>query len=61
MQPGRPLPQVYGYNIPANMYAAASLDRALWLNQRLWGCPSIQQQATKLAGDIRTGGLKNAK
>jgi meiotically up-regulated gene 157 (Mug157) protein len=47
--------QTYGYNIPVNMYAAASLEHALWLNERLWRSPRIAKQAAQLAADIHQG------
>lgn len=49
--------QTYSYNIPVNMYAAASLENALLLNERIWNCPKIARQAATLAADIRKGRL----
>jgi meiotically up-regulated gene 157 (Mug157) protein len=50
----RPL-QTYGYNIPANMYAAAALEKALELNAHIWRSPYINGPAQQLLADIRAG------
>ena len=48
-------PQVYGYNVPVNMYAAGALERALEVNARVWRSPRFAAAAAKLAGEIRAG------
>ena len=47
--------QKYGYNIPANMYAAAALRRLLVLNEATWGSAEVKKRASKLLQDITTG------
>lgn len=34
--------QVYGFNIPANMYAAGALQRLLALNTAVWGSKEVE-------------------
>ena len=48
-------PQVYGYNVPVNMYAAGALERALALNERVWRSAGLGARAAALAADIRQG------
>ncbi len=48
-------PQVYGYNVPVNMYAAGALERAVALNQRVWRSAGLGARAEQLANDIRHG------
>lgn len=48
-------PQKYGYNIPANMYAAGALQRLLQLNSATWQSKEISKRAGKLLNDIRQG------
>ena len=45
----------YGYPIPANMYAAAGLERALELNRLIWQSPEFEQKASKLLAGIHSG------
>lgn len=47
--------QKYGYNIPANMYAAAALRRLLVLNQAVWGSAEVTRRAGQLLQDITEG------
>lgn len=47
--------QKYGYNIPANMYAAGALRRLLALNEALWGSAEVQRRAGQLLADISAG------
>lgn len=48
-------PQVYGYNVPVNMYAASALERALAMNERVWRSAGLGARAAELAADIRQG------
>ncbi|BDA45911.1 Meiotically up-regulated gene 157 protein [Coccomyxa sp. Obi] len=48
-------PQVYGYNVPVNMYAAGALERAVALNERVWRSAGLGAHAARLADDIRQG------
>lgn len=48
-------PQVYGYNVPVNMYAAGALERALALNERVWRSAGLGARAAALAADIGQG------
>lgn len=48
-------PQVYGYNVPVNMYAAGALEHAVALNERIWRSASIGARAARLAEDIQQG------
>jgi len=43
----------YGYNVPGNMYAAASLERVLQLNAAIWRDDEFEEQAAKLLRSIR--------
>jgi meiotically up-regulated gene 157 (Mug157) protein len=47
--------QKYGFNIPANMYAAGALRRLLALNEALWGSAEVQRRAGQLLADISAG------
>lgn len=47
--------QMYGYNIAANMYAYAALERALELNEKVWKMDVFHTQAEALMRDIRSG------
>jgi hypothetical protein len=47
--------QKYGYNIPANMYAAGALRRLLALNTAVWGSAEVERRAGQLLQDIRQG------
>lgn len=53
-QPFAPV-QKYGYNIPANMYAAGALRRLLVLNAATWGSEEVKERATMLLDDIKEG------
>jgi meiotically up-regulated gene 157 (Mug157) protein len=48
-------PCEYGYLIPANIHAAAALERVLILNEELWKVPSLHQKANQLLHDITEG------
>ncbi len=48
-------PQVFGYNVPVNMYAAGALQRAVTLNDRVWRSASLGERAARLAAEIRQG------
>ncbi len=43
----------YGYNVPGNMYAAASLERVLQLNAAIWRDEDFEAQAAELLRSIR--------
>lgn len=45
--------QRYGFNVPANMYAAAALGRLLQLNAATWQSEDIRRRATQLLADIQ--------
>jgi uncharacterized protein len=45
----------YGYLIPANIHAAAALQRLLILNDRLWKDMELKEKASKLLKDIEKG------
>jgi meiotically up-regulated gene 157 (Mug157) protein len=45
----------YGYPIPANMYAAAGLERALELNRLIWQSPEFEKKASQLLAGIHSG------
>lgn len=47
--------QKYGFNIPANMYAAGALRRLLALNEAIWGSAEVQRRAGQLLQDISSG------
>jgi meiotically up-regulated gene 157 (Mug157) protein len=47
--------QKYGYNIPANMYAAGALRRLLMLNQAVWGSEEVTDRVLQLLKDIHEG------
>jgi meiotically up-regulated gene 157 (Mug157) protein len=47
--------QVYGFNIPANMYAAGALRRLLALNTAVWGSKDVERRAGQLLQDIQQG------
>lgn len=47
--------QKYGYNIPANMYAAGALRRLLLLNEATWSSQEVQRRAGQLLQDIKQG------
>ena len=48
-------PCEYGYLIPANIHAAAGLERVVELNKRVWKSPQLHQKATKLLQEIEDG------
>ena len=48
-------PCKYGYLVPANIHAAAGLERILELNERIWQSDTLKQKATKLLKDIEDG------
>jgi len=48
-------PCEYGYLIPANIHAAAGLERVLELNRRIWHSSELNDKATKLLKDIEDG------
>ncbi|EIE24364.1 hypothetical protein COCSUDRAFT_14826 [Coccomyxa subellipsoidea C-169] len=48
-------PQVFGYNVPVNMYAAGALQRAVTLNDRVWRSAGLGERAARLAAEIRQG------
>ncbi|GIL51761.1 hypothetical protein Vafri_7679 [Volvox africanus] len=48
-------PNLYGFNIPVNMYAAGSLERLVKLNQLVWRDPVLGAAAAALAAEIRQG------
>lgn len=48
-------PQTYGYNIPANMYAMASLHHLIDLNTALWNNNDLATRAARLASSIQQG------
>lgn len=48
-------PCQYGYLIPANIHAAAALERILILNERVWQHPELDRKATKLLKEIQEG------
>jgi meiotically up-regulated gene 157 (Mug157) protein len=50
-----PWSQVYGYNIPDNMYLWGSLSRLLKLNAALWQDPRIQKTAELLMQEVHAG------
>lgn len=47
--------QVYGYNVPDNMYLWGSLRRLLKLNSVTWQDTEIESAAVKLLEDVHTG------
>jgi uncharacterized protein len=51
-------PNVFGYSIPSNMYAAGALQRALALNDAAWQDGRLHTKATKLLRDIEQGILR---
>jgi len=48
-------PQMYGYNVPVNMYAQAAVERALQLNAAIWHSKSFEERAGALARTMREG------
>ncbi|KAI7846176.1 hypothetical protein COHA_000346 [Chlorella ohadii] len=48
-------PSQLAYPIPANMYAAAGLERALELNRQIWQVPEFEAKASRLLADIKSG------
>lgn len=48
-------PCKYGFLVPANIHAAAGLERILVLNQRVWHSTILETKATKLLHDIEGG------
>lgn len=46
---------VYGFNVPVNMYAAGALERVIALNRDVWRDASLEARARKLADDVRAG------
>ncbi len=48
-------PQTYGYNIPANMFAMASLRHLIDLNTALWNHHALSLDAARLAAAIQQG------
>jgi hypothetical protein len=50
-----PVLQVYGYNVPDNMYLWGSLSRLLKLNQAVWQDDEIDSACIKLLDDIHKG------
>lgn len=48
-------PCMYGYLVPANIHAAAALERVLVMNQHVWHVNEIQEKASKLLQDITDG------
>jgi meiotically up-regulated gene 157 (Mug157) protein len=48
-------PARYGYLVPANIHAAAGLERILELNKRIWKSNELKTLASKLLDDIETG------
>jgi meiotically up-regulated gene 157 (Mug157) protein len=45
----------YGYLVPANIFAAGSLERMLVLNERIWHSDILENMVTKLLADIEEG------
>ena len=45
----------YGYLIPANVHAAAGLERVLELNKHIWQSKELEEKAAKLLKDIEGG------
>ena len=43
----------YGYNVPGNMYAAASLERVMQLNAAIWRDDDFEERAAELLRSIR--------
>lgn len=48
-------PAQFGYAIPANMYAAGALERALALNRAVWHSEAFEAKASKLLKGIQEG------
>ncbi len=48
-------PCKYGYLIPANIHAAAALQRVLILNERIWQSEKLQEKTSKLLKEIENG------
>ena len=48
-------PSRYGYLVPANIHAAAGLERILELNKRVWLSKELETSATKLLREIEMG------
>jgi len=48
-------PSRYGYLIPANIHAAAALERVIEMNQRVWKSIALHDKVTKLLSDIERG------
>lgn len=47
--------QAYGFNIPANLYAATSLQRLVELNEALWQDPVVHAAAGTMAAEVLQG------
>lgn len=47
--------QLYGYSIPANMYAVGALERLLVLNEATWQSTDLALLARQLSADMRAG------
>lgn len=45
----------FGYLIPANMHAAAALQRVIILNERIWKSQAMARKASKLLKEIEEG------
>jgi uncharacterized protein len=45
----------YGYLVPANIHAAAGLERVLELNKRIWMSKDFERKTRKLLQDIEEG------
>jgi meiotically up-regulated gene 157 (Mug157) protein len=45
----------YGYLVPANIHAAAALERLLILNKRIWRHDELETKTSKLLKDIEQG------
>jgi meiotically up-regulated gene 157 (Mug157) protein len=48
-------PCEYGYLIPANIHAAAGLERVLELNKRIWKSEDLEKKAKKLLREVAQG------
>jgi uncharacterized protein len=48
----------YGYHVPANIFAAAGLERVLEINKRVWMSEDFERKARKLLQDIE-GGIRD--
>jgi meiotically up-regulated gene 157 (Mug157) protein len=45
----------FGYLVPANIHAAAGLERILILNERIWGNIDLESKVSKLLKEIEEG------